>query len=105
MRHKREMLLVTERADVKRLAVESIIIPIEGNVPQKPSVGPEDRIVDTIEVMLKNDLKRIAVIDGNSVVGMIKLEDALEKLGLKGDLRSRGKRSIVVHGRKIILDE
>ncbi len=105
LRLKRKTLLVTERADVKRLAVESIIIPIEGNVPQKPSVGPEDRIVDTIEVMLKNDLKRIAVTEGDRVVGMIRLEDALEQVGLKRDLKSKGKRSIVVHGRKIILDE
>lgn len=90
---------------MKRLAVESIIIPIEEEVPPRPSVGPEDGIIDTIEVMLKKDLKRIAVTEGKRVVGMIKLEDALEKVGLKGDIRSKGKRSIVVHGKKIVFDE
>jgi CBS domain-containing protein len=90
---------------MKRLAVESIIIPIEGDVPVKPSVGPQDRIIDTIEVMLENDLKRIAVTEGEEVLGMIRLEDALEKVGLKGELKGRGKRSIVFHGRKIVLDK
>jgi len=90
---------------MKRLAVESIIIPIEEEVPLKPSVGPEDGIIDTIEVMLKKDLKRIAVTESNRVIGMIRLEDALEKVGIKGDIRSKGKRSIVVHGRKIVFDE
>jgi predicted transcriptional regulator len=91
---------------MRRLAVESIILPIgEEGVPRQPSVGPKDPITDDIEVMLKHDLKQIAVTEGESMVGMIKLKDALEKVGLKGDLKSKGKRSIVVHGRKIILDD
>jgi CBS domain-containing protein len=90
---------------MKRLSLESIIIPIEDEVPRKPSVGPQNRITEALELMLKNDLKRIAVTEGDRVLGMIKLEDALKKVGLKGDLKSKGKRSIVVHGRKIILDE
>jgi CBS domain-containing protein len=91
---------------MRRLAVESIIIPIaEEDIPRQPSVGPGDPITDAIEVMLKHDLKQIAVTEGERMVGMIKLKDALEKVGLKAELKSKGKRSIVVHGRKIILDD
>lgn len=91
---------------MRRLAVESIIIPIgKEDLSHKPSVGREDPITDAIEVMLKHNLKQIAVTEDERIVGMIKLMDALEKVGLKGELKSKGKRSIVVHGRKIILDE
>jgi signal-transduction protein with cAMP-binding, CBS, and nucleotidyltransferase domain len=34
--------------------------------------------------MLKNDLRRIAVTNRGMVVGMIRLEDALKKVGLQG---------------------
>ncbi len=86
------------------LAVETIIIPIKEGIPLKPCVGPEDRITDALEVMLKNDLKQIAVVQEDVVLGMINLEDALKKVGLEGDLKPRGKYSIVVHGRKIIVE-
>jgi signal-transduction protein with cAMP-binding, CBS, and nucleotidyltransferase domain len=90
---------------MKRLAVEAIIVPVEGEVALKPSVGPEDSITDAMEVMLKNDLKRIAVTRGDQLLGMIRLEDALKKVGLEGGLKSKEKRSIVIQGRKITLDK
>ncbi len=90
---------------MKRLAVESIIVPTEYEMPLEPYVSPEDPITDAIEVMLKNDLKRIAVIDGKRVAGMIRLEDALKKVGLEGDIELKGKRTIVFQGRKITLEK
>ncbi|HID29249.1 MAG TPA: CBS domain-containing protein [Desulfobacterales bacterium] len=98
------MPLLTERPAMKRLAVEEIIIPIEEEVPLKPSVGPEDRITEALEVMLKNDVKRIAVTRGSEVLGMITLEDALKQVGLEGDLKSKGSRSVIIHGRKILVE-
>ncbi len=90
---------------MKRLSVKAIIIPIEEEVGLKPSVDPEDRITEALEVMLKNDLKRVAVTRGNEVVGMIRLEDALEKVGLEGNLKSKRRRRAVIHRRRIIVDE
>ena len=98
-------LLSAARLAMKRLTVEAIIIPVEEGVALEPSVGPEDRITEAIEIMLKNDLKRIAVTRGGEVMGMMRLEDAFKKIGLEGDSRSKGKRSIVVHGHKIIVSE
>jgi CBS domain-containing protein len=89
---------------MKRLAVEAIIIPIEQGVGPKPCVRPEDRITEALEVMLKNDMKRIAVTRGKEVLGMITLEDALKQVGLKGDLKSKGRRSVVIHGRRIMVE-
>lgn len=95
---------------MKKLTVETAIIPIdEKGIPPEPSVSLEDSITHAIEVMLKNDLNRVAVVLGTNVVGMIRLEDALKKVGLEGDLKSKAKevakRIIVVQGRKIIMDE
>jgi CBS domain-containing protein len=90
---------------MKRLAVESIIAPLEDETPLEPCVSPEDPITDAIEVMLKNDLKRIAVIDGKRVAGMIRLSDALKQIGLEGDLESKGRRTIVFQGRKITVEK
>ena len=89
---------------MKRLAVEEIIIPIEDGVALKPSVAPEDRITDALEVMLKKDLKRIAVTRGSEVLGMITVEDALKQVGLEGDLKSKGSRSVIMHGRRIVVE-
>lgn len=89
---------------MKRLAVEEIIIPIEEGVPLKPSVGPQDRITEALEVMLKNDVRRIAVTREQEVLGMITLEDALKQVGLEGDLKSKGSRSVIIHGRKILVE-
>jgi len=90
---------------MKKLSVEGIIIPMDEAMPSKPSVSPEDRITEAIEVMLKNDLKRLAVTRKDKVVGMITLEDALKKVGLEGNVKSKRPRSIVVQGRRILLEK
>ena len=95
---------LTERPTMKRLAVEEIIIPIEEGVALKPTVSPQDRITEALEVMLKNDVKRIAVTREKEVLGMITLEDALKQVGLEGDLKSTGSRSVIIHGRKIVVE-
>jgi predicted transcriptional regulator len=89
---------------MKKLAVEAILIPMEEGLPHQPSVGPEDRITEAIEIMLKNDVKRIAVMQGNKPMGMIRLQDAFKKIGLEGGSTSKKRRSLVVHGHKIIVN-
>jgi CBS domain-containing protein len=90
---------------MKRLSVKAIILPIQEEVGLKPSIGPENRTTEALEVMLKNDLKRVAVTRGKEVVGMIRLEDALEQVGLEGNLKSKGERSAAIRHRRIIVDE
>jgi CBS domain-containing protein len=88
-----------------RLSVEKIVVPIRGEIPLKPSVRPDDRITEALEVMLKNDLKQIAVARGDEVLGMIRLEDALNTVGLARGIKPKGAPSLVIHGRKIVLEE
>ena len=90
---------------MKRLSVKAIISPIQEEVGLKPSVGPEDRITEALKVMLKNDLKRVAVTRGKKVVGMIRLEDALEQVGLEGNLKPQDRRSATIRHGRIIVNE
>ena len=92
-----------ERSNVKRLSVVSIITPMEKDVPLQPSVGPGDPITHAVELMLKKNLRRIAVIEETRPIGMISLDDALKKLGLEKGLKSKGQRAVVFQGRKFIV--
>lgn len=62
--------------------IQTIIIPLDKDVLPQLSVHSDDKITDAIEAMLKSNLKRIAVSDGNRAVGMIELKDALKKVGI-----------------------
>jgi signal-transduction protein with cAMP-binding, CBS, and nucleotidyltransferase domain len=68
---------------MKRKTVEEIILPIKEGVPLQPFVTMDDKIVKAIELMLKNNLKHIAVVHSGRPVGMVRLEHAFQKLGLK----------------------
>jgi len=88
---------------MKKHEVKDIIVPIDKNLAAKPSVAEKDNITEAIEVLLNNDIKQIAVTRKGAVVGMIRLEDALRTIGLEGDLKAKGTRIVVVHGRKIVI--
>ena len=89
---------------MKKHEVKEIIVPIDKNLSIKPSVAAEDSITEAIEILLKNDLKQIAVNRKDVGVGMIRLEDALNTIGLEGDLKAKGTRVVVIQGRKIVIN-
>jgi predicted transcriptional regulator len=89
---------------MKKLAVETIIVPVEQGLSPEPAVAPEDRITEALEVLLENNLKQIAVVRDGQAVGMMRLEDALKKLGLEKGTKPKGPQSLVIHGRKIVVD-
>jgi CBS domain-containing protein len=68
---------------MKRKRVSDILLPYNDMVPLEPSVGLDERIVHAIELMVNRNLKCVAVVSNQRPVGMIKLEDAFEKLGLR----------------------
>ncbi len=90
---------------MEKLTVKEITLLIDENLSTKPSVSVEDKITDAIEVMLKNNLDRIAVTSKNEILGMIKLEDALKVIGLEDDLKKKAAKIIIRHGRKIIIEQ
>ena len=62
--------------------VGEIVRPSAEGIPPTPCVGLADPIMRAIELMLKNDITRITVTGCQGVVGHVRLEDALSRLGL-----------------------
>ncbi|MBW2051835.1 MAG: CBS domain-containing protein [Deltaproteobacteria bacterium] len=62
--------------------VEEIILPYTENVPIEPSVTIGDKIIDAIELMVSNNIRNIAIVKNKRPIGIIRLEDAFQKLGL-----------------------
>ena len=89
---------------MEKLKVKEITLLVDENLSNKPSVSVDNKITDAIEVMLKNDLDRIAVTSKNKILGMIKLEDALKVIGLEDDLKKKAAKIFIRHGRKIIIE-
>jgi len=68
---------------MKTRTVTAIIQPFQDGVPLQPSVTTEERIIRAIELMVKFNLKCIAVTRGARPIGVIRLTDAFRELGLR----------------------
>jgi CBS domain-containing protein len=73
---------------MRKRTVEEIVLPYKDGIPLNPYVTMDDRMVDAIELMVKNNLKTIAVVRNKRPVGMVHLEDAFQKLGLQAQSKS-----------------
>lgn len=69
---------------MRQKKVIEIVIPCQAGLPDHPVVDMNDKLIDTVELMVNHGLKQIAVVRNNHTVGMIRLEDAFRELGLKG---------------------
>lgn len=67
--------------------VDSIIIPLPAGLPLTPNVTTGEKITRAIELMLGHNVKRIAVLCHGRAIGMVRLEDAFQELGLKMEIR------------------
>ena len=68
---------------MKTKTVEEIALPYKKGLPLHPSVKMSDTITHAVELMLKNDLKDIAIVRNKQPIAMVRLEDAFLKLGLQ----------------------
>ena len=68
---------------MKSSRIDSIIQPYMEGMPLMPSVAIDDKITHAVELMLSHNLSRIAVVRNLSAIGLIRLEDALQELGLE----------------------
>jgi CBS domain-containing protein len=68
---------------MERTRVEEILQPYQDGLPLQPSVKIGDKITHAIELMVRNDVKCIAVLRNQRPVGMVRLEDAFRKIGLQ----------------------
>ena len=76
---------------MRRRNVDEILLPYEDGLPLDPSVQIGDRIITAIELMVRENLRQIAVVRNQRPVGMVRLEDAFNKIGLTmTDVQARG---------------
>jgi CBS domain-containing protein len=62
--------------------VKTILLPYRKEMPTDYTVTPEDKVIYAVELMVNHNMKTIAVVRNDRPIGMIRLEDALKKLGL-----------------------
>jgi len=63
--------------------VSDIVRPFQDALPMNPSVELSDKVIHAVELMASHNCNRIAVVRNRRLIGMVRLDDALEKLGLK----------------------
>jgi predicted transcriptional regulator len=73
---------------MKSRKVDCILLPGPEDLPATPSICLGEKITRAIELMLRHNVSRIAVVRDQRTVGMIRLEDAFQEIGL--DLPVRG---------------
>ena len=73
---------------MRKKTVKEIVLPYKDGILLNPYVNMDDRIVDAIELMVKNNRKTIAVVRNKRPVGVVYLGDAFQKLGLQAQSKS-----------------
>jgi predicted transcriptional regulator len=58
-------------------------MPFTSGVSLDYAVTPEDRLTHAVQLMLFYGINRIAVVENGHPMGIVRLDDALERLGLK----------------------
>jgi hypothetical protein len=75
---------------MRQKTVDEILLPYREGIPLHPSVVMGDKITHAVELMLKSNLKYIAVVRNQTPVGMLRLEDAFQRLGLRLPKKGHG---------------
>jgi len=74
---------------MKKKKIEEILLPYQQGVPIHPSVVVGDKIIHAVKLMVECNVNCIAVVKNNRPVGMLRLQDAFQKLGLSGSLKQK----------------
>ncbi|MEN6486998.1 MAG: hypothetical protein ABFD98_19135, partial [Syntrophobacteraceae bacterium] len=70
------------------MRVIDIVCPLSHNLPLHPNVELHDSLTRAIKLMVSHNLQQIAVFSNNFPIGMVRLKDAFQKIGLsQGDQR------------------
>jgi predicted transcriptional regulator len=67
---------------MKTRKVKEILLPYKPDIPLQPWVSLDDRITEAIRRMIDCDVHCIVVIRKSRPIGVVRLEDALKKIGL-----------------------
>lgn len=64
-------------------SIRGILLPFTKDLSHTPAVMLNDPITKAIEVMIKHNVNSIAVICNHRPVGRIRLQDALDSVGIQ----------------------
>lgn len=68
---------------MKKKRVSEIVIPLKGKNPRlHPNVQLEDDVAYVLEVMTDNELEEVTVMSINRPIGLVRMDDILNLLGL-----------------------
>ena len=67
---------------MRRRRIDEILLPYEEDVPVEPCVELGEKITVAIQLMVRNNVKCIAVMRNQRPVGIIRLDDAFREIGL-----------------------
>jgi CBS domain-containing protein len=73
---------------MKSRKVDCILLPCPEDLPVTPSVSIGEKITRAIELMISQNLNRIAVVRDKRPIGMVRLEDAFKEVGLEMPVKS-----------------
>lgn len=63
--------------------VKDILIPLNRGTPRQPYVDINAKLAEAVEAMINSGVNRIVVVRRGYPVGMIRLHDAVKKLGIQ----------------------
>ena len=75
---------------MKTATVQKILLPYHSDIHLSPSVLVNDKITRAVQLMLESGLDHMVVIRNHKPIGMVKLQDALQVLGIEPVDRKRG---------------
>ena len=77
---------------MERKKIDEILLPYREEIPLHPSVAVGDKLMHAIQLMVEHNMRCIAVVKNNRPVGMLRLEDAFHKLGLRNPVKLKSGR-------------
>ena len=68
---------------VQKKKVFEILLPYRKYISLSPALSADEKISRAIQIMLENDVQHMVVVRKRKPIGMIRLEDALQALGIQ----------------------
>ncbi|MBW2029833.1 MAG: CBS domain-containing protein [Deltaproteobacteria bacterium] len=68
---------------IEAAKVAEILAPFRQQTPLQPSASLDDSLVHAVELMLKHNLRCLAVVKRGRPLGLVYLKEALDKLGIQ----------------------
>ncbi|MEM5786444.1 MAG: CBS domain-containing protein [Syntrophobacteraceae bacterium] len=73
---------------MRSMRIIDIVLPLSQDILLNPTVDLHDPLTHAIKLMVRHNLQQIVVLSKGCPIGMVKLKDAFQKIGLHKDTTS-----------------